>query len=105
MHQTYNQLLPSTEAALADKAKDKTLLGYHDIRLGNAPDARMLKFISQNMPALAVEARVKFDEYKDLLHGFATGGMSYEEFAGRMFRRSRGEPEDFDQGQPFPDWG
>jgi hypothetical protein len=63
----------------------------------------MLKFIVHNMPALAVDARAKFDEYKDLLYGFATGAMSYEEFAGSMFRRLRGEPEDFDQGQPFPD--
>jgi hypothetical protein len=64
----------------------------------------MHKFIALNMPGLATEARAKFDEYKDLLYGFATGAMAYEEFAGRMLRRSRGEPEDFDEGQPFPDY-
>lgn len=105
VHQTYNQFLPVTEADLAAKAADKDLLGYHDIRLGNAADARMTKFIAQNMPALSVDAREKFDEYKDLLHGFASGAMAYDEFAGRVRRRSRGEAEDFDEDlhPPFPD--
>jgi hypothetical protein len=108
MHQTYNQLLPNADAALAEKAKDKKLLAYHDIRLGNAADARMMKFITKNMPAVAVEARDKFDGYKDLLCAFAEGEMPYEEFAARVRRRSCGEAEDFDQDQypPFerPDY-
>src|SRR5208282_696413 len=33
MHETYNQLLPNADAALAARAKDKKLLGFHDIRL------------------------------------------------------------------------
>jgi hypothetical protein len=40
VHQTYNQRFPESDVALAAKAKDKRLLGYHDIRLGNQPDAR-----------------------------------------------------------------
>lgn len=97
LHQTYNQLLPNADAALAEKARDKNLLGYHDIRLGNAADARMIKFIGQNMPRVAVEARTKYDEFKDLLSDFATGVTTSEEFAGRVRRRSHGEPEDFDE--------
>jgi hypothetical protein len=106
MHQTYNQLLPNTEAELAKKARDKTLLGYHDIRLRNAADPRMLTFIARNMPAIAVDARAKFADYSDLLDAFATGVMPYEEFAGRVRRRSRGEAEDFDEDEhpPFPDY-
>ena len=96
MHQTFNQLLPVADAALAERAKNKELLGYHDIRLGNAADARMLKFITQNLSTIAVDARYKFEDYKDLLAGFATDEMSYAEFAGRVRRRSNGEPEDFD---------
>ena len=104
IHQTYNQLLPSSEAALAEQASNKDLLGYHDIRLGNTADARMIKFIGQNMPLVAVDARAKYDEFKDLLESFATGDMPYDEFAGRVRRRSHGEAEDFDEDQypPFP---
>jgi hypothetical protein len=29
---------------LAAKVRDKMLLGYHDVRLGNQPDARLVKF-------------------------------------------------------------
>lgn len=102
LHQTYNQLLPNADAVLAEQARDKKLLGYHDIRLGNAADARMIKFIGQNMPRVAVEARAKYDEFKDLLYDFATGAMPYDEFAGRVRRRSHGDPEDFDEDL-FPD--
>ncbi len=96
IHQTYNQLLPNVEAALAERASDKALLGYHDIRLGNAADPRMIRFIGQNLPAVAAEARAKYDVFKDLLDSFARGVMPYDEFAGRVRRRSRGEPENFD---------
>jgi hypothetical protein len=97
MHQLYNQLLPNTAADIAAQAKQKTLLGYHDIRLGNDPDARMLKFIGVNLPKIADEARAKFDGYKDLLDSYANGRMNYEEFVGRAARRERGENEDFDE--------
>jgi hypothetical protein len=47
IHQTYNQLLPASEAALAVKVRDKMLLGYHDVRTTNQPDTRLLKFITR----------------------------------------------------------
>jgi hypothetical protein len=97
MHQLYNQLLPNTAADIAAQAKQKTLLGYHDIRLGNDPDDRLLKFIGVNLPKIADDARAKFDEYKDLLDSYANGRMGYEEFVGRAARRERGEAEDFDE--------
>lgn len=102
MHQCYNQLLPTSAADIAAQAKQKDLLGYHDIRIGNEPDARLLKFISVNLPDIADAARAKFDEYKDLLDGYVNGGMGYVEFAGRTGRRARGEAEDFDEGDHPP---
>ncbi|MEY2605693.1 MAG: hypothetical protein QOH31_3509, partial [Verrucomicrobiota bacterium] len=62
IHQTYNQLFPSSEQNLADRARHKLNLGYHDIRLGNAPDARLLKFIGQNLLAVAEDAASRFEE-------------------------------------------
>jgi hypothetical protein len=105
MHQCYNQLLPASAADIAAQAKQKDLLGYHDIRTSNEPDARLLKFFTENLPNIADEAREKFDEYKDLLDGYVNGGMGYEEFAGRAGRRARGEAEDFDENEhpPYPD--
>ena len=44
VHQMYNQLYPTADAELADLAKDKHLLGYHDIRVGNHADARLNRF-------------------------------------------------------------
>jgi hypothetical protein len=49
-HQTYNQLLPETEQEVAEKAKHKDLLGYHDIRTGNQPD-KLTAEIHPHQPA------------------------------------------------------
>ena len=103
VHQTYNQLFPEADAALAAQASDKNLLGYHDIRVGNQPDARLLKFVNNNLPELITKMRPAFDEYRDLLADFANGEIPYAIFAARVRRRSSGtneandwpEPEDF----------
>lgn len=96
VHQTYNQLFPQADAELAAKVRDKNMLGYHDVRTGNAPDARMLKFINTNLPGLIASRRPVFDEFKDLLGAFGTGEMPYAEFAARVRRRVRGTTEDHD---------
>ena len=95
-HQTYTQLLPEADRELAEKAKDKRLLGYHDIRVGNRPDNRLLKFVAITLPQVLPQARDRFDEYKDLLGDFADGTIRYEEFAARVRRRSQGVHEDDD---------
>ena len=96
IHQTYNQRFPAADAALAAQAADKSLLGYHDIRLGNEPDARLTKFIVQNLPPLIQPSHARFMSFIDLAHPYATGEMPYAEFFARVRRRIAGTPEDFD---------
>ena len=96
IHQTYNQRLPASEHSLAEKLRDKTLLGYHDIRLGNEPDARLKRFFGVNLPKVLQDARGRFDQYRDLLERYARGTMPYEEFAARVRRRQKGIDEDHD---------
>ena len=108
VHQTFNQLYPASAADLAAEVSDKRMLGYHDVRLGNQPDARLTRFIHNHLPALLTAARARFDEYKDLLEAYAVGTHSYESFAARVKRRMRGEPEDFPEIEALeiepPDW-
>ena len=96
LHQTYNQYLPETDRELADKAGDKTLLGYHDIRVGNLPDTRLIRFIGTNLPNVLPRSREKFEYYKDLLGDFGSRAIAYEEFAARVRRRSEDTDEDND---------
>lgn len=95
-HQTYNQVVPDSVAELAQRVKHKDLLGYHDLRIGNHPDARLVKFIGTNLPGVADDARARFDANRDLLEAFALGDMTYQEFAGRLRRRLAGQNEDGD---------
>lgn len=96
VHQTYNQLYPMADYELAEKAKDKKLLGYHDIRLGSAPDKRLLHFIHENLPALIPQARERFDEHKDLLSAYADDDISYPEFVSHLKQGTVPGTEDFE---------
>src|SRR4029077_2954649 len=91
IHQTYNQLYPKADEELATKVRDKRLLGYHDVRVGNEPDARLKKFLQVNLPNLWDEAREKFDEHRELICGFANKTVSYGELVAKV--RGRGEEE------------
>ena len=103
-HQTYNQLYPEADAELATQAKDKRLLGYHDIRVGNQPDARLRRFIIEHLPRLLPAARERFETYRDLLEGYVDGEHTYEAFAARVRRRVVGQPEDGFEEEPDADW-
>lgn len=106
-HQVFNQLYPSSAAALATRVRDKRLLGYHDVRVGNEPDARLTRFIHDHLPDLLPTARASFGEFKDLLAAYADGTHSYKSFAAHVKRRLRGESEDlpgFEALEPPPDW-
>jgi hypothetical protein len=96
VHQTYNQLFPLSEEDLAEQARHKDLLGYHDIRLGNQPDARLQRFCSEHLPPLIHSMLPRFNAYRDLLQAFSSGAMPYEEFAARTRRRSQAKAEDSD---------
>lgn len=77
LHQTYNQLYPYSAKVLADQVKDKNMLGYHDVRVGNEPDVRLVRFIHKNLPQVLPPARKKFDVFKDLLWAYANGEHPY----------------------------
>ena len=105
IHQTYNQRYPQADQQLAAQARDKNLLGYHDIMTGNEPDSRLVKFIDTNLPKLLPEFRNRFEQFKDLLAAYAAQEMPYKEFAARSKRRLRGEPEDgYPEEPPYGDF-
>jgi hypothetical protein len=84
VHEVFNQLFPLSDADLADLARDKNLLGYHDIRIGNDPDARLIKFFGSTLPTHLAEARERFDKAKDLLSSYAAQEMSYPELSSYL---------------------
>jgi hypothetical protein len=94
--QFYNQRLPQADQAIADQARDKNLLGYHDIKLGNEVDDRMTTFFDTTLPEIAADMRARYNEYQDLLWLWASSQLSYDEFAARIRRREAGQNEDHD---------
>jgi hypothetical protein len=98
VHQTFNQLYPFADADLARLVRDKHLLGYHDVRVGNVPDARLMTFLHRHLPELMPAARERFSRYLDLLSDYGNGVIGYPEFVWRVRRRETGQPED----EPLP---
>lgn len=94
VHQMYNQLYAQADAPLAERVKNKRLLGYHDVKVGNEPDDRLLKFVNVNLPRLLSSAREKFDEKKELLEEYVTTNMGYAEFVAKARGRFNEESED-----------
>ena len=94
-HETYTQLYPAADADLATQARDKRLLGYHDIRVGNRPDGRLSRFITGQLPRLMRDAREKFRANRDLLEGYA-GGEPYKAVAAQVLLRGRGASDGMD---------
>jgi hypothetical protein len=95
-HETFNQLYPLSAQQIAERARHKDNLGYHDIRLGNTPDARLLKFITKDLFNVIDSALFSFNEYKDVLDQYVSESMGYDEFAARVRRRREGRHEDSD---------
>jgi hypothetical protein len=87
-HETYNQLYPETERALALDVSHKDLLGYHDVRVGNFPDQRLTNFITINLPKLLPAFRKRFDLFKDLLSLYANQSIDYREFVAKVKERT-----------------
>jgi hypothetical protein len=84
VHEVFNQLFPASDAHLAERARDKSLLGYHDLRIGNDPDTRLLKFFGTTLPNHLAESRERFEHAKDLLTAYAAEEMSYAELSSYL---------------------
>jgi hypothetical protein len=77
VHQFYNQMYPYADQSLAEEVRQKLSLGYFDVRVGNLPDARLLRFFQQSLPSVAQKARQKFDLHHQTIASYAEGSMSY----------------------------
>jgi hypothetical protein len=105
LHQNYNQLMATEDEAVATLARRKDLLGYHDLKTGDVPDARLLKFFAVNLPSITEAARERLEAYRDLLTPFAEMEMGYDEFAARVRRRENGGKEDNDWPEDPNEYG
>lgn len=79
VHETYGQRYPAADIDLANEVKHKDSLGWHDIRVGNNPDTRMLKFFCEVLPRKLEQATADFHRCKGLLRGFVDAEISFEE--------------------------
>jgi hypothetical protein len=80
VHENYRQLYAQADEDLAGLVKDKNLLGYHDVQVGNQPDRRLVRFIQQLLPHLVGGAKETFERFRELHRGYGKGEVSYTEW-------------------------
>jgi len=84
MHETFNQRFPFADRDLAAAVANKHLLGYHDVRVGNEPDPRLLTFVTKNLPRVLVSSRSRFNKTRDLLAAYGSAEINYPAFAEKV---------------------
>src|SRR6266404_1486045 len=102
VHQTYNQLYATADAELAALTRDKDLLGYHDVRVGNEPDERLTKFIREHLPNLVEGAKGTFEKFSPAHLAYGSGAINYTEWVKLIListgiwkrRNEEAEPEE-----------
>ncbi len=105
MWETRNQFYANEHANIAAQMKEKTSLGFFDIKVTDFPDNLLSDFITRMISEDLPQARDNFDRYKDLLELYAYGRMGYREFSARLRRREQGinenndDPEEPDEGE------
>jgi hypothetical protein len=97
--ETRNQFYPPEYDNLAAQMREKTSLGFFDIRVSDYPTPQLQDFISRIIPEELPRATERFATYKDLLAAYAFEEMPYNEFAARVRRRENGQNEDRDDDQ------
>ena len=80
VHQTYNQLYFDEDRALGEQARNKDLLGFHDIRFGTTPDRRLLNFLQNSLPNVLPDARKRFDSLRNLHVAYANQQIPYTQW-------------------------
>ncbi len=89
VHENYNQLYPAADAELAAQVRQKNLLGYHDVRTGNEPDARMMRFVEKLLPGLVKEARPRFNVLREAHRAYGKGTITYREWLKEIRKGSK----------------
>jgi hypothetical protein len=103
VYQHYNQLYANADSALASSVRDKNLLGYHDVRVGNVPDKRMTRFVSEYLPDLVGEARPTFEKFRELHRAYGKGELSYGVWVRKILEGNGVWPLESDAGSEGPD--
>jgi hypothetical protein len=88
VYQNFNQIYANADKDLASLVRDKDLLGYHDVRVGNEPDDRMLKFIVDLLPDLTSTALPTYQKFRETHLAYGRNEIGYAEWVRTILEGS-----------------
>lgn len=99
-HQTYHQYYPVHAPDVADRARNKSLLGFTDVRAKDQPEPRTTKFFSDHLPAITDRMAAKWQANKPVLHSFALGELNLSQLYTEIGSPAGGKWQNFDVPEP-----
>lgn len=75
-HESFYQYYDPEHTELAAKAKEKSLLGFSDIRASHEPDTRTSKFFADYLPSLLETAAPRWAAARDSAYAYAKNEMN-----------------------------
>lgn len=97
-HETLFQYYPLGHDDIVKNAKDKSLLGFSDIRATEEPDRRTVDFFTSYVPGITAHSAALWEKNREVLEGYADGKMDL----GELYR-AIGSPgaKTYHQAVPF----
>ncbi len=104
-HESYHQYFPSDEAETANRARDKTSLGFTDIVATETPKARTVDFFTIHLPAIADEMAARWHQNRAALVDYANDEIHLAQLYNAIGSRAGGKWVDelADEAQPDDD--
>lgn len=75
-HESFHQYYDPIHANIAEQAKDKTLLGFSDIRASHDPEKRTIRFFADFLPSLIEKAEPLWAKARDSAYDYAKNKMN-----------------------------
>jgi hypothetical protein len=83
-HETLYQYYPLGYDEITTNVKDKTLLGFSDVRATEEPDKRTVTFFRDYLPAIIAPSAMAWNTHKVALEAYARGQMDLAELYQRI---------------------
>lgn len=74
-HEAYYQYYDPIHADIAANLKEKTLLGFTDVRATHDPDQRTVRFFADILPALLEVAAPRWENFREYVYAYALDQM------------------------------
>lgn len=100
-HETYNQYYPLDKNDIAEKVRNKGLLGFTDVLASETPQIRTVKFFAEILPKITPHMAERWQSNRDALMEYATGNINLAQLYTDIGSQAGGKWQEQFDPEPF----